>query len=289
MTAQAIEIPQSAPGVDWASVLRRVFLVYCGLVLAFLIAPLLIIVPLSFNAEPYFTFTEKMLMLDPEGWSMRWYEEIANNPKWLAAIENSFVIATGATILATALGTLAAIGLTRAAMPYRGFIMALVLSPMIVPVIIVAAGMSFVYGGWGLTQSHLGLILAHATLGAPFVVITMTATLAGFDRRLAQASQSLGATPSQTFFEITLPLVAPGLASGALFAFAASFDEVVTVLFLGGPEQVTVPRQMWSGIREQISPAILSAATLLIVVAAVLLFLIQLAQTRQRIYSGRVT
>jgi putative spermidine/putrescine transport system permease protein len=271
---------------DWGRVARISLYVYCALVLIFLIAPLLVIVPLSFNAEPYFTFTPKMLALDPTGWSYRWYEELQRNPQWVEAVKNSFIIAVFSTFIATVLGTLAAIGLSRPHMPYRGLIMALVLSPMIVPVIVVAAGMSFVYGSWGLAQTHLGLILAHATLGVPFVVITMTATLAGFDRRLVQASASLGASPITTFFSVTLPLVAPGLAAGALFAFATSFDEVVTVLFLGGPDQTTIPRQMWSGIREQMSPAILAAATLLICVAATLLLLIQLAQSQQKSYGG---
>jgi putative spermidine/putrescine transport system permease protein len=289
MTATAAASASVAPlakPFDWGRIARGAFYLYCALVLIFLIAPLLVIVPLSFNAEPYFTFTPKMLAMDPTGWSLRWYNELETNPQWLESVKNSFVIAVFSTLIATVLGTMAAIGLSRPNMPYRGLIMALVLSPMIVPVIIVAAGMSFVYGAWGLSQTHLGLILAHATLGAPFVVITMTATLAGFDRRLVQAGQSLGATPLTTFFQITLPLVAPGLAAGALFAFATSFDELVTVLFLGGPDQTTIPRQMWSGIREQISPAILAAATLLICVAATLLLLIQLAQNQQKYYGG---
>lgn len=270
--------------IRWGLIGRRIFLTYCGLVFVFLMAPLIVIIPLSFNAEPYFTFTEKMLAADPSGWSLRWYQELSTNPAWVNAIQNSFIVAFGATALATVLGTLAAIGLSRPEMPYRGLIMALILSPMIIPTIIVAAGMAFTYGSWGLGQSHLGLILAHAALGVPFVVVVMTATLAGFDRSLIRASHSLGASPVATFFLVTLPLVLPGLASGALFAFATSFDEVVTVLFLGGPDQVTIPRQMWSGIREQISPTLLAAATLLIVIAAVLLFMIQLAQARAQVY-----
>ncbi|HAH09490.1 MAG TPA: polyamine ABC transporter permease [Alphaproteobacteria bacterium] len=278
--------PRPRKAFDLGSAGTIAFRAYCLLVLAFLIAPLLVIVPLSFNAEPYFTFTQSMLQLDPTGWSYRWYEELRNNPQWLESVKNSFIVAVFSTLIATVLGTFAAIGLTRPNMPYRGLIMALALSPMIVPVIIVAAGMSFVYGGWGLKQTHLGLILAHATLGIPFVVVTMTATLSTFDRRLSQAAQGLGATPIQSFFEVTFPLIMPGLAAGALFAFATSFDELVTVLFLGGPDQVTIPRQMWSGIREQISPAILAAATLLICVAATLLILVQLAQNQQKSYGG---
>jgi putative spermidine/putrescine transport system permease protein len=158
--------------------------------------------------------------------------------------------------------------------------MGLIISPMITPIVIAAAGMYFFYSDMGLTQSHLGLILAHATLGAPFGVITVTAALTGYDWNLTRAGASLGATPVTTFFRVTLPLILPGVISGALFAFATSFDEVVTVLFLGGPEQVTVPRKMWSGIREQISPAILAAATLLILVAMLLLICVEWLRRR---------
>jgi putative spermidine/putrescine transport system permease protein len=249
---------------------------FAYLVLAFLIAPLLVIVPLSFNAEPYFTFTSKMLTLDPDGFSFRWYRDIVENPQWLEAIGNSLVIALASTFLATVLGTLAAVGLARSNMPFRDFFMALLISPLVVPIVISAAGMYFFYSSVGLAQTHLGIILAHTTLGVPFVVITMTATLSGFDRNLIKAAGSLGADPVTAFFRVTLPLVAPGMISGALFAFAASFDEVVTVLFLGGPEQRTIPRQMWSGIREQISPTILAVATLLIIFSSLLLLAVEM-------------
>jgi putative spermidine/putrescine transport system permease protein len=249
---------------------------YAYLVLAFLVAPLIVIIPLSFNAEPYFTFTSKMLSLDPDGFSLRWYRDIIDNPQWLEAIGNSVVIALASTTLATILGTLAAVGLARSNMPFRDFFMALLISPLVVPIVIAAAGMYFFYSSVGLAQTHLGIILAHTTLGVPFVVITMTATLSGFDRNLIKAAGSLGADPITAFFRVTLPLVAPGMISGALFAFAASFDEVVTVLFLGGPDQRTIPRQMWSGIREQISPTILAVATLLILFSCLLLLAVEM-------------
>ncbi len=249
-------------------------------VFVFLLAPLIIIVPLSFNSEPYFTFTSKMLTLDPDGFSMRWYRDIIDNPQWLEAIGNSLLIALASTILATVLGTLAAIGLARSNMPFRDFFMAILISPLVVPIVISAAGMYFFYSSVGLAQTHLGIILAHTTLGVPFVVITMTATLSGFDRNLIKAASSLGADPITAFFRVTLPLVAPGMISGALFAFAASFDEVVTVLFLGGPEQRTVPRQMWSGIREQLSPTILAVATLLIIFSSLLLLAVEMLRRR---------
>jgi putative spermidine/putrescine transport system permease protein len=259
---------------------RTVSRVFAYAVLFFLLAPIFVIVPLSFNAEPYFTFTSKMLTLQPDGFSLRWYQDIADNPQWREAILNSLIIAIASTAIATVLGTLAAVGLARSNMPGRDFFMALLISPLVVPIVIAAAGMYFFYSSVGLAQSHLGIILAHATLGVPFVVITMTATLSGFDRNLIKAAASLGADPVTAFFRVTLPLVAPGMISGALFAFAASFDEVVTVLFLGGPEQRTIPRQMWSGIREQISPTILAVATLLIVFSSLLLLAVEMLRRR---------
>jgi putative spermidine/putrescine transport system permease protein len=157
---------------------------------------------------------------------------------------------------------------------------------MIVPVIITAAGMYFFYSSIGLSQTFLGLILAHAALGTPFVVITVTATLSGFDRSLMRASASMGATPTGTFFKVVVPLITPGVISGALFAFITSFDEVVAVLFLSGPEQRTVPREMWAGIREQISPTILAVATLLIVVSVLLLATLELLRRRNERMRG---
>jgi putative spermidine/putrescine transport system permease protein len=259
---------------------------FCGLVLAFLIAPILVIVPLSFNAEPYFTFTPKMLGLDPEAFSLRWYRDIFENQQWLQAVRNSLVIGISATVLSTVLGTLAALGLQRADLPYRNLIMGLLISPLIVPVIIAAAGMYFFYSAIGLAQTNLGIILAHTALGTPFVVITVSATLAGFDRSLTRAASSLGADPTTVFFRVTLPLIAPGVVSGALFAFITSFDEVVMVLFLGGPDQRTIPRQMWAGIREQISPTILAVATCLIAISVLMLVAIELLRRRSERLRG---
>lgn len=260
---------QQQGGARWW---RNLYAALCAGVFAFLVAPLLIIVPLSFNAEPYFTFTEGMLRLQPEAWSLRWYQGIYADAEWARALRNSLFIGVCATAIATLLGTLAALGLARTAMPGRRLVMALLISPLVTPIVISATGMYFFYSGLGLAQSYTGLILAHAALGTPFVVITVTATLAGFDNTLMRAAYSLGAGPLRSFGRVQLPLIMPGLLAGALFAFAASFDEVVVVLFMAGLEQRTIPRQMWSGIREQISPEILAVATCLIVFS--LLFLI---------------
>ncbi len=252
----------------------------CALIFIFLITPILVIIPLSFNVEPYFTFTEGMLSLDPDAYSMRWYEDFINNTQWTHSVKNSFIIAIASTILATFLGTLAALGLSKSHMPYRALMMGILISPMIVPLIISAAGMYFFYSNIGLDQTFLGIILAHTALGTPFVVITVTATLVGFDHSLTRASANLGANPTTTFFKVMMPLILPGVISGALFAFITSFDEVVVVLFLAGFEQRTIPRQMWSGIREQISPTILAVATILVMISIALLATLELLRRR---------
>ena len=293
-----------------ASMLERVwhyiYLIICVLIFIFLIAPILVVIPLSFNAQPYFTFTEKMLKLDPTGFSLRWYdllltfgmqapEGIRNeswwadawaNAQWINAARNSIIIGFFATILATALGTLAALGLSRPEMPFRRIIMAVLISPMIVPIIITATGMFFFYSSVGLANSYIGIILAHATLGIPFVIITVTATLVGFDHSLTRSAASLGANPRVTFFKITMPLILPGVISGALFAFVTSFDEVIVVLLVAAHDQQTIPRQMWNGIREQISPAILSVATILIIFSILLLTTVELLRRRSEKLRG---
>ncbi len=301
-----------------ASTLERIwhyiYLVICGLIFLFLIAPILIIIPLSFNAEPYFTFTQKMISFDPEGFSTRWYDllltfgmsapdvardgswwaDVWQNSAWVQAAKNSVIVGVFATIFATVLGTIAALGLSRPEMPYRRLIMAVLISPMIVPIIITATGLFFFYSsiqiakwelfGWQIP--YLGIILAHATLGIPFVIITVTATLVGFDHSLTRAAASLGANPRTTFFKVTMPLILPGVISGALFAFVTSFDEVVAVLFIGAFDEQTIPRQMWNGIREQISPAILSVATILVVISIMLLTVLELLRRRSERLRG---
>ena len=258
----------------------------CGLIFTFLIIPILVIMPLSFNTVPFFTFTPEMLSLDPAGFSLRWYEDFFSSLNWRGAVKNSIIIAFFSTILATTLGTLAALGLSRPYMPYKTAIMALLISPMIVPLIISAAGMYFFYSKIGLASTHLGVILAHTALGTPFVVITVTATLVGFDHSLTRASAMLGATPTRTFFKVIVPLILPGVISGGLFAFITSFDEVVVVLFVASFEQRTIPWQMFSGIREQISPTILAVATLLIIVSVMLLASLELLRRRNERLRG---
>jgi len=267
------------------------YLVICGMVLFFLVMPLIAVIPISFSSSPFLEFTPGMIALDPEAFSLRWYRLLIGDcsdpgittvcsDRWLIGAQNSLFIGIIATLLATTLGIMAALGLSRPYMPFRKAIMAIMISPLIVPLIITASGVFFFFAKLNLVATFTGLIFAHTILGLPFVVITVTATLVGYDHNLTRAAASLGGGPLRNFFKIEMPLILPGVISGALFAFITSFDEVVIVLFVGGPEQFTLPRQMWSGIRQEISPTILSAATILVIISILLLTTVELLRRR---------
>lgn len=273
------------------------FRIICGLIFFFLIAPILIIIPLSFNATDFFTFTPEMLKLQPEGYSLKHYHDFFTNSDWQNAIRNSLKIAPVATLIAVVLGTIAAIGLSQSHVPFRRAIMATLISPMIVPLIISATGMYFFYARLGnyMVDSlgmnanlveYIKIVLAHAALGIPFVIITVTATLVGFDRSLTRAAASMGAGPVRTFFKVQMPLIIPGVISGALFAFITSFDEVVVVMFVGSAKNKTLPWQMFTGLREQISPTILAVATILVVLSVMLLVTLELLRRRSERLRG---
>lgn len=267
---------------------RLFFFVFCGLVLLFLILPILIVIPISFNNSSFLSF--------PRGvWSLRWYEDFFFNDRWTTAVKNSIIIAFFSTILSTTLGTIAALGLARPNVPFRAAIMAVLISPMIVPIVITAAALYFFYANplifptepsIILNNTYVGVILGHTLLATPFVVITVTATLTGFDQSMIRAGASLGAPPITVFRKVILPLISPGVVSGALFAFVTSWDEVVVVLFVGSSDQRTLPRQMFSGIREMISPTITAAATVLITVAVLLLVTVELLRRRSERLRG---
>lgn len=248
----------------WGAAGRWLHAVFSLLVLVFLLLPVLAVMPLSFNSEPYFTYPIPDV-------SLRWYREFLEKPEWRLALTNTLIVGVSSTLLATVLGVSAALGLMHPRLKGGAFVRGLLLSPMIVPAIITAVGVYFSFSPWGLVNNLLGLVMAHAALGVPFVVVTVSATLAGFNETLTRAGRSLGASPLRVFLSIKLPLIAPGVISGALFAFATSFDEVVVALFLTGADQRTVPREMWSGVREQLSPTILAVATTLVVISALLL------------------
>lgn len=262
--------PYATPGQRIAHTALRLF---AALVLAFLVVPILAIVPLSFSAGSF-------LHYPLPGFSLRWYAEFFTSSFWLPALWNSVIVAAGATSLATVLGTLAALGLWRARFPGRGLVMAVLVSPMVVPVIIVGVGVYFAFAPLGLTNSYLGLIAAHTALAAPFVVVTVFATLSGFDVTLLRAAASLGANPVVAFRRVTLPLILPGVVSGGIFAFATSFDEVVVALFVAGPGQRTLPRQMFSGINDNISLTITAAAVMLVALSVALMLAVEALRRR---------
>ena len=266
----------------WYYIFRSI----CTAIFLFLILPILVILPLSFNASDFFTFTKEMLALDPAGYSLKHYQDFFTNSDWQHALANSARIAPMATLMATTFGVLAAIGLSQSYMPARSAVMAILISPMIVPLIISAAGMYFFYSRIGMQGTYWGVVLAHAALGTPFVIITVTATLVGFDKSLVRAAANLGADPVRTFFKVQMPLILPGVISGALFAFITSFDEVVVVLFVGSASQKTLPWQMFIGLREQISPTILAVATVLVAISIALLTTLELLRRRSERLRG---
>ena len=286
--------PYLTPGqVLW----HYAFRIICGLIFAFLIIPIIVVMPLSFNAEDFFTFTPEMLRFDPAGYSLKHYRDFFTNPEWQRSFKNSLMIAPIATLVSVSLGTLAAIGLSQSHVPAKRAIMAILISPMIVPLIISATGMFFFYAGLcnflegqlGLDKSLVGyikVVLAHAVLGIPFVIITVTATLVGFDSSLTRAAANMGANPVTTFFRVQMPLILPGVISGGLFAFITSFDEVVVIMFVGSAWQKTLPWQMFTGLREQISPTILAVATILVCISIALLMTLELLRRRSERLRG---
>ena len=276
-------VPYLTPGqVLW----HYTFRIICGCIFFFLITPIVVVMPLSFNAQDFFTFTPEMLRFDPAGYSLKHYRDFFTNDDWQNALWNSVTIAPVATLLSVTFGTLAAIGLSSEHVPFRRAIMAVLISPMIVPLIISAAGMYFFYSRLGLQGTYWGVVLAHAALGIPFVIITVTATLVGFDRSLTRAAANMGANPVTTFFRVQMPLILPGVISGGLFAFITSFDEVVVVLFVGSAGQKTLPWQMFTGLREQISPTILAVATILVAISILLLATVEMLRRRSERLRG---
>lgn len=233
-------------------------LVFAIAAVVFLIAPLIAILPLAFTSSVFLTYPIP-------GYSMRWFDELASADVWRMSIVNSLIIGTGTTLLAGALGTLAALGLRNAGLVLPGLFRTAFLLPMVVPAVVLGVGMQVFFVHLGLANSYAGVIAAHSVVAVPFVVVSVTASLAGIDRRVERAAASLGAGPLTVFRRVTLPLALPGILSGAVFAFATSLDEVVLTLFVAGPNQRTLARQMFSSIRENISPAIAAAAFLFII------------------------
>jgi putative spermidine/putrescine transport system permease protein len=252
---------------------QRLMRLFVALILLVMIAPIIVVVLLSFSSASYLTFP-------PPAFGVRWYREYLGSRDWLDATLLSFEVAGAVVVLATVLGTAATLGLARLPRVARMVATGLILSPLIMPVIIVAIGVYYAFAKYGLVGTPLGLVLAHTCLAVPFVVTSVGASLAGFDRRLEQAALSLGATPFGTFRQVTLPLIRPGVLVGALFAFITSFDELVVSLFLSGANAVTLPRRMWEDLRYALDPTIAAVSTLTIVLTVAPLLWAHIARGR---------
>ena len=261
--------------LDTPKILRSLTRALGVLVLLFLLLPLLAIIPLSFNSSPFLSYPL-------EGFSLQWYAKVLADDRWLSALRNSLIVGGATVAIATPLGTLAALGLSQTSFRGKSLVVAGLMSPMIVPTIITAVGIYFLFSRIGLANTLTGLILAHVALAVPFVLITVTAALAQLDRGLLRASASLGANGLTTFVQVTFPLILPGIISGAIFAFTTSFDEVVVAVLLTGPEQRTLPRELLSGTRENLDPTVMAVATLLIIFSTALLLVFAGIQRRGR-------
>lgn len=250
-----------------------------ALVVVFLIVPVLVVVPISFSSSQYLEFP-------PRGFSLQWYQRFLDSVEWTGALWVSVQAGILATVLAGVLGTAAALALARSRFPGKAVVVGFLVSPLIVPVIVLAIALYGVYAKLKLVGSLTGLVLAHAALGLPYVIVTVAATLQRVDERLEHAALSLGATPWRAFRYVTLPLIRPGVIAGALLAFIASWDDVVIALFISGTRSGTLPKRMWEGLRSEIDPTIAAVSTLLVIVSLALLLVLELLRRRSARLTG---
>lgn len=237
---------------------------WVALMMGLLILPTLVVIPMSFTDARTFQFP-------PENWSMRWYTEFFTSDVWMDAFMTSLQVAAVAAILATVLGTAAAIGLDRWEFPGKEAIRQVILAPLIIPVIVIAVALYYVFLDWNLVGNFTGFVVAHTIIAIPFVVVSVSTSLAGYDRRLSLASASLGASSVTTFRRVTAPLIMPGIGSGFVFAFVTSLDEVVIALFLQSPDIETLPVRMYEGVTSDIDPTVAVASTLMVLITLIVL------------------
>jgi putative spermidine/putrescine transport system permease protein len=242
---------------DRFAVGRAGVIAFTGLAVAFLMAPLLVVVPMSFNDSSFLQFPPARL-------SLRWYREFFSSRVWVSATITSAKVGLLVAVASTILGTLAAVGLTRGRFPGRALVRSFVLSPLITPVIVLAVALYYLFAHLRLNGTLMGLVIGHTILALPYVVVVIGASLEMFDVSLERAAMGLGAGPVTTFWRVTLPLIRSGVIVGALFAFLTSFDEVVIAIFVSGPGTMTLPRKMWDGIRYELNPTIAAASSLLV-------------------------
>ncbi len=251
-----------------------------GFGFAFMLVPIVIIIPISFSSGSFLNYPLP-------GLSLKWYQAALAPFPWLSSFQNSLLIGAATTVLATVLGTLAAVGLQKLQFRLKPLVVALLISPMVVPLVITALALYFFFASLELLGSFTGMILAHTVLAIPFVVVTVSATLSGFDHTLTRAAESLGASPLSAFRTVTLPLIMPGIVSGAIFAFITSFDEIVVALFIASPAQFTLPRQLFSGLRDQLDPSIVAVAVMLLALSSLLILVVELLRWRSERLAGR--
>lgn len=250
------------------------------LVYIFLLLPIIVVLPLSLSSGSFLSYPLP-------GLSFRWYAELLSNYKWLLALKNSAIIGIGSALLSTVLGLMAAIALNGMGPRVKALLTGLLIAPLVVPVIIMAVAMFLFFSNIGMTGSVAGMILAHTIIGTPYVVISANAALQNFDMTLIRAAKSLGASSWMAYRRVLFPMIRPAIVAGALFAFVASFDEVVIVLFLAGPEQVTLPIRLFEGIRDELTPVVIAAATVMIVISISSMLLIETLRKRSEALRGR--
>jgi putative spermidine/putrescine transport system permease protein len=252
---------------SWRSPRRLLMAALGALTVFYLLAPTLVIIPMSFTQAHILSFP-------PEGFSLQWYQRMFTDPQWAAAIQHSAQVGVLTAILATVLGTLAALGLTRGRVPGRSLVNALALSPLIVPVVVIAIGMFGLFVQWRIAGSLVGLVVAHTALALPFVIVNVGTSLRTIDRNLELAAANLGANPRRVFVNITLPIILPGVLAGAIFSFITSWDEVVVAIFMTSARFRTLPVEMWEQVRQVVDPTVAAVATTLLVVTTALLLIL---------------
>jgi len=258
---------------SWRQPRRLLLAAIGGLTVFFLVAPTLVVIPLSITSG-------HSLSWPPTGFSLQWYEKMITDPQWSTGFVNSGKVAVLTAITATVLGTLAALGIVRGRFVGKSLVNGLILSPLIVPVIIVSIGMFAFYVSFNknlgvpFTGTLHGLVLAHTALALPYVVVNVSTSLRTIDRTLELAAMNLGANPMRTFLRITLPIILPGMFAGGLFAFITSWDEVVVSIFLTTARFRTLPVEMWEQVRQVVDPTVAAVSTTLLAVTTTLLLLI---------------
>jgi putative spermidine/putrescine transport system permease protein len=246
-----------------------------GLTIAFLLMPLVVVIPISFGASSLMTFP-------PHDYSLRWYRELGDDSRWLSAALTSLQLGITVAFASTVLATMTAIGMFRYQGPGKAVLQALVMSPLVVPVIITGVALFYLFSLLGMTGTMSALVCAHTLLTFPYGVVVINAALERFDTRLEQAAMSMGADPVQTLWRVTLPVIRPSIVVAALFAFLISFDEVVMALLLSSPTTLTIPKQMWDGIRFDLTPIIAAVSTVLLVFSSALVVIAEAIRRRSQ-------